>query len=188
VIGKCEVIYSAFHDNSAASESQEKMLTALTTSKSLYPRCYSHEESDVLYNSLLELFKAIRSGDANAFQNRISSMAEIISGKYKSFPWRFEYFLELSLRLLAVDEESVSVVRNIIGCEGQPGQYELNCNLTETELEIFKELKLVIEAHLRSVQFKDMTDPQCYHRAIKILSDLSAEQKREYLRTPYLVR
>lgn len=70
---------------------------------------------------------------------------KLIRGK---IPWRYEYFLELSQRLLDLNTDYVGVIKEIVGGEGGKGQYEQNCNLTPGELKNLQEkIKVFLGTH-----------------------------------------
>jgi hypothetical protein len=105
--------------------------------------------------------------DSTVLRNVLDSANPITEEQLKTaqktceIPWRYEYFLELSLRLLALDnEENVAVVKKILFGDtaeveqyeavcGQFQPYEEVCSLSDNETFQFSELKDKVSKFLR---------------------------------------
>lgn len=77
-------------------------------------------------------------------EDDVNFLATIISQGI--VPWRNEYFLEITLRLLALNEENIRVVKKIVGIgEGDEltsGEYERRTVLNEEEKRLFTKVKV----------------------------------------------
>jgi len=110
---------------------------------------YSHEPKDPVWQPIKDAILAYNTPD---FDNKLKHLKEILKT-----PWRLEYFLELSLRLLALTKENKEAVKAVIQ------RYEKDCNLNEEEKDKFEKIKLSVD----SVQEdKDILDPE-YRRMYK---------------------
>jgi hypothetical protein len=93
----------------------------------------------------------------NQLKENISVLTAVLCGKVP--PWRFEYFQEVTLRLLSQSEENKTVVNRIMGIEENgkaiEGEYEKRTLLNNSEKTSFRRAKTaVIALHERQKDLK----------------------------------
>ncbi|MBS1790493.1 MAG: hypothetical protein JST85_22420 [Acidobacteria bacterium] len=131
--------------------------------------------------------------------NNSVSFAPDFASLWKAFfiPWRYEYFVEVSLRLQSFEDAvNRAIVRKIIlGEEPENDQYKDVCDkyetydqdsdLDEIEARLFSELQEVIIAFTESLGNKDPLSwdaqhQQQYDRIYRLLSRLSERERQEH--------
>lgn len=131
--------------------------------------------------------------------NNSLSFAPELTLLWKAFfiPWRYEYFVEVSLRLQFLeDAESRAIVKKIIlGEEPEKDQYkdvcdkydpyDQACDLDETEARLFSELQELVIAFTESQDNKgilswDTQHQQQFDRIYRLLSRLSEKERQEH--------
>lgn len=104
-----------------------------------------------------------------------------------NIPWRYEYFIDLSLRLLSFNSETRLVVKKIVGIDenGQmiEGEYEKRTTLSCSENELFVRIKLallqLLEEHEKVVSAaSDSESSDSYSTIHNLLYDLAESQRK----------
>ena len=103
-------------------------------------------------------------------------------------PWRYEYFLELALRLLSFNAESMFVVKAIVGIDENgemiEGEYQKRTILNPSENELFLRVKFalfqLLEAQDKSVSgaAADSESFDLYGTIQKLLYELALPQRK----------
>jgi len=127
---------------------------------------YSHEPNDPVWEPIAD---AILAYNTPNFDNKLKHLKEILKT-----PWRLEYFLELSLRLLASTKENKEAVEAVIK------RYEKDCNLNEEEKEKFEKIKLGVNSLQEG---KDILDPEyrsMYKKVYDKLRELAQDEMNRF--------
>jgi hypothetical protein len=103
------------------------------------------------------------------------------------FPFRYEYFIELSLRLLSLTQHNVDEIEKVILHKSdETSRFERNCNLREDERRVFESLKEAIHQFIHDFRGRDACNggPQYqefYERVYSFLLELAKPDRENLL-------
>lgn len=166
-------IYSGHISRLESVEEARKELAKLGLSEDLV-------WSPVIDSELKDIEKVLR-------QAKNITDSDLIKEQYNNtIPWRYEYFQEISLRLLIFNRHDIQEIKEIVGLDEQnitvEGRYEKLNRLNETEKEVFHNIKSNVSRLLEMPSgtnfFNNTLFSRHYMNIYKALANLCKDQMR----------